>query len=547
MDSVDPSLGYLQCASASSSWEGYFQSCKLFTELNMRRFIVYNVLHGVTGFGATSSLLGFRFKIAVGGPMLHFLTPGTICSPLLPFVASLFSCGVPGRRSIVTVVAYAAYVATLVRALQQPEAMTTETLYPVYAMMAATLVLDLSIFQAGRGEQYCYMVVCLMFDDWISGCQIVQLGLWIWAGVSKCGPWFPPVFPFLTKDSLHCLLMPKQFHAKMFCKDFPADMNPSNFSTFVAVCGSSLEIIFPVSCCMANPSVAMFGTIGMCLYHCFIINTLPFASVFEWNYFCIIMAIFLFYPGVHTFAFPHSHGLIAFLSVVSFAVPLLGNIAPNIVPFLVSYRPYMGNWRFAFYVCHKKAADKHKKLKSWENPWTEENGKWFYGLLGGIGKQGFEAMEQWNYILGASLMYVPGYRAFVPIMEKLCEDNGWDINDVLWSHSEPYQNQIFGWSLGTGWIAARECVRQAYNEICNFDEKEMYFIQFEPCSTFACGNYGVQYRCFDVTKGPTDAQYHGKVPYKELSEGQPMEFQLKPDQIQCGGNSIKGTFLGTYY
>ena len=30
--------------------------------------------------------------------------------------------------------------------------------------------------------------------------------------------------------------------------------------------------------------------------------------------------------------------------------------------------------------------------------------------------------------------------------------------------------QVFGFSLGTGWIASRECVRKAYNEICGFDK-----------------------------------------------------------------------------
>jgi len=201
---------------------------------------------------------------------------------------------------------------------------------------------------------------------------------------------------------------------------------------------------------------------------------------------------------------------------------------------------------FAFMFATRKHTRSTKKLKTWEDPWTEENGKWFYALLGSLGKQGYDAMAQWPYIIGASLMYVPGYRSFPHIFEKLCEDNGWDIDDVLWSFSEPYQNQVFGWSLGTGWIQARECVRQAYNEICGFDEKEMYFIQFEPISTFACGNYGLQYRCFDITKGPRNAQYHGKIPYKELTACQPMEFRLKPDQM-LSGNSIKGTFLGTYY
>jgi len=150
-----------------------------------------------------------------------------------PSVAKFVSCcSIPAKRSIVTVVAYAAYVGALVNCLMEAPAMTSKTLVPVYITMAICLVLDLSIFQAGRGEQYCYMVVCLFFSDWVHGCQIVQLGLWLWAGFSKIGPWFPPVFPFLTKDSLHCLLMPKMFHAKLFCKDFPRDMNPGCISNF---------------------------------------------------------------------------------------------------------------------------------------------------------------------------------------------------------------------------------------------------------------------------------------------------------------------------
>jgi len=133
-------------------------------------------------------------------------------------------------------------------------------------------------------------------------------------------------------------------------------------------------------------------------------------------------------------------------------------------------------------------------------------------------------------------------------MEKLVEDNGWDLDDVRFSHSEPYQNQVFGWSLGTGWLCARDCTVEAYQKICNFDDNQMYFVQFEPCSTFAfaSGGYGIKYRCFDVMKGPEQAQYHGWVPYSELSATQPMDFHLKPEQMQSG-NSIKGKVLGTYY
>ena len=75
-------------------------SASLLSELNMKRFLVYQILHGVLGLGATSSLLGFRFKWHLGSTGIHFLMPGTICSPLLPRVAHLlnFGSGVPWRK-----------------------------------------------------------------------------------------------------------------------------------------------------------------------------------------------------------------------------------------------------------------------------------------------------------------------------------------------------------------------------------------------------------------------------------------------------------------
>merc|ERR1712084_128211 len=104
-------------------------------------------------------------------------------------------------------------------------------------------------------------------------------------------------------------------------------------------------------------------------------------------------------------------------------------------------------------------------------------------------------------------------------------------------------------SLVGRWVLAglqRASVYDKHTTKSASSTRKMYFIQFEPVRSFACGNYGVKYRCYDVTKGPREAQYHGKIPYSELSSGQPMEFHLKPEQMQSG-NSINGTFLGTYY
>lgn len=532
---ANPAAGFFQCGAGCQPF---------FSDLNMRRFVVYNVLHGVLGFGATSSLLGFRFKVALGSCAIHFLTPGSLCSPLLPAVARLFA-KVPGRRGVVAVACYAAYVVALVSALRAPE-LGVSQLYPIYGTLAAATVFDFSIFQASRGEHYGYMMICLAWPDWKQGMQVVQIAIWMWAAFAKVGPWFGPVMPFLMKDSLHCALMPKGFMNRLFVRDYPRDLNWNGTATFVAALGTMGELGFPLCCVIGNASANMVGSIGMVLYHCLIIDTLPFASVFEWNYYCIVMSVYLFFPGFNSFALPTSPGLIAFLCIVSFLLPLVGQLCPTIVPFLVAYRPYMGNWRFSWYVCHKSALPKHKKLKTVEDPFTETNGMWFYSWLGKLGEQSYNTMKEWPWMLSASILQVPGYRPFISIMEKLLEDNGWSQDDIMFSFSEPYQNQVFGWSLGTGWIAARECTREAYNAVCGFGPKEMYFIQFEPASPLPWGVWDVQYRCFDVTKGPREAQYHGKVKYAELSASQPADFHLKPEQMQSG-NSIRGTFLSTYY
>ena len=68
-------------------------SVSLLTELNMKKLLIYQILHGLLGLGATSSLLGFRFKWHLGGTGIHFLMPGTLCSPLLPKLAQLLNLG----------------------------------------------------------------------------------------------------------------------------------------------------------------------------------------------------------------------------------------------------------------------------------------------------------------------------------------------------------------------------------------------------------------------------------------------------------------------
>lgn len=524
-------------------------SVSLLTELNMKKFLIYQILHGLLGLGATSSLLGFRFKWHLGGTGIHFLMPGSLCSPLLPKLAQKLSFGlgasVPGQRSFVAVLSFAVYIALLLRALLAKELGVSELL-PIYLVLVLCTIFDFTIYLASRGEHYVYMLVCLVFPDWRSGMQCVQLALWCWAGISKMGPWFQYVLPFITKDSAVANLLPREFLAKILLADYPRDVNPSRFTTVLAWTGAFLEVIFPAFCSCSAP-LRYFGGYGMIWYHTFIGLCMPFASVFEWNFFCMILAYYLFV--MNQFSLPSSLFLQVFLTLVLVVVPVVGQLYPKLVPFLLAYRPYAGNWRFQWYILHKTALPKHQKLKTMEDPFTGNNLGWMYKtLFGKWGEASKSAIERWDWFLTASIIYVPAYRPLVSILEKLCEENKWDIDDVLFAHSEGYQNQVFGWSLGTGWIATRECTREAFNTICKFEKAEMYFVQFEPCKPLPYGeeHHVVQFRCFDVTEGPENAQIHGAVPYAQLAACQPAGLYLSEAQTQRG-RSINGTFLSTYF
>src|SRR5262249_36488577 len=71
----------------------------------------------------------------------------------------------------------------------------------------------------------------------------------------------------------------------------------------------------------------------------------PIAAVFEWNVLSIYAAFFLFvgHPGVSLFAVG-SWLLTAYLVVALLLLPLIGNLMPSKISFLVAMRYYAGNW-----------------------------------------------------------------------------------------------------------------------------------------------------------------------------------------------------------
>eukprot|EP01065_Artemidia_motanka_P018710 TRINITY_DN22048_c0_g1_i1.p1 TRINITY_DN22048_c0_g1~~TRINITY_DN22048_c0_g1_i1.p1 ORF type:complete len:567 (+),score=152.40 TRINITY_DN22048_c0_g1_i1:65-1765(+) len=471
----------------------------LLCELNAKRFLLYNVLTDVLGLNSTNGGLGFRCK-APFVTWYNFLTPGTVTSPLLP--------GVRGIRSPALVALYLAYLGLLVRGLRA-ESIGLGEVGPVLAVLAAILPFDILVFLASRGEHFVYMMVCCCFEgpQWVFGCQCVQLALWSWAAASKCGPWFKYVTAQMTPNCQFLRLAP--WVIKKLYNAPPTDLNPSRFCAAMAHFGTLQEFLMGV-CCVVPP-LRLVGVGWTVVFHTFIFSMFPFASVMEWNIFCMFASAYLF--GMNEFAVPAhlSPVLASFLCLVLIAIPVWGQfVCAERIPFLLAYRPYAGNWRFGFHIVKKTAAEKMRRLKTFESPFIVESAR----NLPGDSRL---FAEQFDYFFGANLMIYPSYRLLVPAMEALLEKHGWSPDDVYFVFQESFLNSVLGWTLGVGWHVNKTFF-DSVQEICKFSEHEYHAFYCEPMTTFS---RTIRWHVTDVGAKGHPVVMSGEALYSDLEKVQP--------------------------
>jgi len=300
---------------------------------------------------------------------------------------------------------------------------------------------------------------------------------------------------------------------------------------YLAHMAAACEFLFPVLCTTAPGSITnLIGVCGMIGFHGFIWSTLPTASVFEWQYFSMFMTYFLYHSN--EFSLPTSPVLIIFLLVVLLVIPVIGQLEPCLVAFLMAYRQYAGNWRLGTWVIRKTARPKLEKIKTYNSIfWWEQAPP----EMGG---------DHAEYQLLSSFAVVPQFRGMFSVWEKFEADNNASDKDFYFINSFSFGNAVLGWDLGIGWLTYRECFRTALVEMCGLEVGDMYFIQCEPVKNVA--PYMLSYRMIDICKGPLDAEVYANIPYGDLEGTHPMEVYLKPEALKKG-KSIRGTFLSTYY
>ncbi|MBS0618648.1 MAG: DUF3556 domain-containing protein [Spirochaetes bacterium] len=439
----------------------------IFHPIAFQKAILWSMLFEVLGLGCGSGPLTGRYFPPVGG-FLYFLRFGATklsLFPKLPLFGGM-------RRTLFDVALYAYLLVSLVYILVQPR-LTFETLLPVVIILPLLGVADQTLFLAARGEHYWTTAVCFLFvcsadasEAQLAGAKVVQLSLWFWAGFSKLNRHFPYVVGVMNSNSPFTRF---GWMKKIMYKNFPDDVNPSTLARIAGHWGTAVEMGIPILF-LVSPvgSYGYYAALALMLgLHIYITSNVPMGVPIEWNFMVVYAAFFLFgaYAEVPILPLPWHLGIFLFVMVV--ALPLIGNIYPKALSFLLSMRYYAGNWAASVWLFKLGS---HKKLERLTTSarWVPDQLRLFYSEK--------ETIAILSKVMAFRLMHLHG-RAFAELIPQAVAD----VDDYEYSEGEVIAGQALGYNFGDGHLHD-EKLAAALQAQCHFEPGEVraIFLESEP-------------------------------------------------------------------
>ncbi len=459
-----------------------------------QKAIIWSLLFEVLGLGCGSGPLTGRYFPPLGG-LLYFLRPGTT---KLPLAAGLPLLG--GRtRSWLDVAMYAGLLVACLRALLAPAPGFTDFV-PIVVLLAVLGVADRTLFLAARGEHYGVMVVCFAFaGSWIAGAKAVQLALWFWAGVSKLNHHFPTVVCVMTSNGP--LTRFPWLRRRMY-RSYPDDLRPSALATVMGHVGTALEVGVPIAFLATPLGVPPVAAIVLMLaLHAYITSNVPMGVPIEWNVAVVYggFALFWAHPDVSVLSVG-SVPVAVLLVVTLIGLPLVGNLFPRLVSFLLAMRYYAGNWAYSIWLFKD---DTYRKLDTLTKsaPWVYDQLDRFYDRATGVGLVG--------KVMGFRLMHLHG-RA-LPLLVPRAVDR---LEDYEWVDGEIVAGLVLGWNFGEGHLHQEQLLSSVQAQ-CGFAPGELRCVFVESQPLFGSS---LAYRIVDAASGQREA---GELPVAELRSRQP--------------------------
>src|SRR5262249_3922601 len=202
------------------------------------------------------------------------------------------------------------------------------------------------------------------------------------------------------------------------------------------------------------------------MLHGFIFSMLPIAAVFEWNILSIYAAFFLFvgHPEVSLFAVG-SWTLTLYLIVALVLLPLIGNLVPSRVSFLVAMRYYAGNWAWNAWLFRGDSYKKLAMVRRSSPLFREQLERFAPHEAANMDSRGmaFRSLHLQGRALGLLLPRALGGRPF---------------EEYNYVDGENVAGSVLGWNFGEGHLCDHRLL-QCVQEHCRFDEGEVRAITVE--------------------------------------------------------------------
>ena len=460
-----------------------------------QKAILWSLLFEILGLGCGSGPLSGRYVPPIGGA-LYFLRPGTTKLPLFEGVPVIGGY----RRTWLDVSLYAAHCG-FVLALLVSAHPTRQQFLPIVILLPVLGILDKTLFLCARGEHYwTTLMVFVLAADFIPGAKGVHAALWFWAGFSKLNHHFPAVVGVMTSNSP---LTRFAWIRRLMYRNYPTDIGPSPLAVYAGHAGTLVELAVPVVLLSGHGGVVtVAGLVLMLMLHGFITSNVPMGVPLEWNVMMIYGGFFLFWKHADASLLNVTLPVGLLLAVMCIAIPLLGNLFPSRIPFLLAMRYYAGNWAYSVWLFRKDARKKLARL-------TTSSG-WIYDQLGHLYDHG-TSVGIVGKVMAFRLMHLHG-RVLSEIVPKLVPR----LDEYEWLDGEMVAGLVLGWNFGDGHLHREELLR-AVQAQCDFGEGELRAVMVE---AQPLGQPTLHYRIHDAKTGLME---EGHANVARLRERQPWE------------------------
>lgn len=441
-----------------------------------QKAILWSTLFEILGLGCGSGPLTGRFMPPIGGA-LYFLRLGTTKLPL--FEGAKLIGGL--RRGVLDVALYAVFLGLLLAALVAPVA--HRELFIALAIVLPVLgVLDKTLFLCARGEHYwTTLAVFAVATDFIPGAKGIHAALWFWAGVSKLNHHFPAVVGVMTSNSPFTRF---EWVRKLMYRRVPEDLNPSRLAVYMGHAGTLLELSVPVVLLLGDGgTLTIVGLVMMLMLHGFITSNVPMGVPLEWNVMMVYGGFFLFWKHAAVSPLAASAPVLVLIAFMGIALPLLGNLFPARIAFLLAMRYYAGNWAYSVWLWKRTAVPKTERLVK-SAPWPTDQLAKLYDEGTRVGMAG--------RVIAFRLMHLHG-RALPMLLPKAVER----LEDYVWTDGEQIAGLALGWNFGDGHLHGEQLLR-ALQAQCAFEEGELRCIMVE---SEPLGKGTLHYRVLDAKTG----------------------------------------------